>query len=293
MQNIVQNLDLNLNLILDNVINKQTFVKGIIYLLLILYSARIAPTPPKVVLDLFENIYFKLFTFSLILWTAQFSPSTSILIALAFMITLNYSTTGKIWEMMENTNVTTVTPIQSVTILANAASSPVASNPDTIAPIAQVALSAVHTQTGADAVNALATQAITPAPGTPTNVAAAVQTALQDMNTVPAPVVVPESVVVPAPAPTSASFAPAPVVVPAPTPAPVVVPAPAVQVVVPAPASSSFSPVTSSVDQNETPVETQSSGCYPLRNYDMSKVHGMKDGNDSFEDYQTFNTSSV
>jgi hypothetical protein len=83
-------------------IEKPTFVKGLVYLSLMLYAARIAPVPPKAVLALFENVYFKLFVFSLILWTAQISPSTSILIALAFMVTINYTTTGKIWEMMDN-----------------------------------------------------------------------------------------------------------------------------------------------------------------------------------------------
>ena len=99
-------------------IEKPTFVKGLVYLSLILYAARIAPVPPKPVLDLFENVYFKLFVFSLILWTAQISPSTSILIALAFMVTINYTTTGKIWEMLDNVSSTPTAPSQAIAMQA-------------------------------------------------------------------------------------------------------------------------------------------------------------------------------
>jgi hypothetical protein len=35
-------------------------------------------------------------------------------------------------------------------------------------------------------------------------------------------------------------------------------------------------------------VVAKDSGCYPIRNYDMSKVMPMKDGAWSFEDYQPF-----
>jgi hypothetical protein len=40
--------------------------------------------------------------FSLILWTAQFSPSTSILIAVGFMVTTNYANNQPLWELLEN-----------------------------------------------------------------------------------------------------------------------------------------------------------------------------------------------
>lgn len=111
-------------------IERPTMIKGAIILFLMLYSARIAPVPPKAVLQLFENVYFKLFIFSLILWTAQVSPSTSILIALAFMITINYTTTGKIWEMMDNTmpsmsTNTTVSPTAPTQAIAMQAASTV------------------------------------------------------------------------------------------------------------------------------------------------------------------------
>jgi hypothetical protein len=89
--------------LMSQYLKKPTLIKGVIHLFLILYAARVAPRPPKAVLDLFENQYFKLFFFSLILWTAQFSPSTSLLIAISFMITMNYFNKKALWEFMENT----------------------------------------------------------------------------------------------------------------------------------------------------------------------------------------------
>lgn len=99
----VKLFDDTLNERLSQFVRKPTLVRGIVHLLLILYAARLAPTLPRQVMLLFENQYFKLFIFSLILWTAQFSPSTSILIAVSFMVTVNYSNQKPLWEMLENT----------------------------------------------------------------------------------------------------------------------------------------------------------------------------------------------
>ena len=82
---------------------KPKFIKGLIHLLLALYVVRLAPELPSAVLKVFENAYFKLFVFSLVLWTAQFSPSISIMIALAFMVSLNFAMNKPLWEFLENT----------------------------------------------------------------------------------------------------------------------------------------------------------------------------------------------
>lgn len=103
----VNTFDNQLSTLLNEYVKKPTLIRGIVHLLLILYVARLAPSLPKEVLVLFENQYFKLFVFSLVLWTAQFSPSTSILIALAFMVTVNYSTNKSLWEFLENVEVET------------------------------------------------------------------------------------------------------------------------------------------------------------------------------------------
>jgi hypothetical protein len=111
----VKTFDSSINTTLSQFMKKPTIIKGVVHLILMLYAARIAPALPKTVLRLFENQYFKLFVFSLILWTAQFSPSTSILIALAFMVTVNYATEKPLWnfqkpmwELLENTTSGTV-----------------------------------------------------------------------------------------------------------------------------------------------------------------------------------------
>ena len=98
----VNTFDTQLSNLLNEYVKKPTIIRGVVHLLLILYVARLAPSLPNEVLVLFENQYFKLFIFSLVLWTAQFSPSTSILIALAFMVTVNYSTNKALWEFLEN-----------------------------------------------------------------------------------------------------------------------------------------------------------------------------------------------
>lgn len=105
MENYVKNFDDTLNGVLNKYARKPTLVRGVIHLLLMLYVVRLAPTLPQPVMNLFDNAYFKLFIFSMVLWTAQFSPSTSLLIALAFMITVNYANKKPLWEFLENVDV--------------------------------------------------------------------------------------------------------------------------------------------------------------------------------------------
>ena len=267
-------IDSAINNILENYIRKPDIIRGIVHFLIILYAARIAPTLPRVVLDLFDNQYFKLFVFSLILWTAQMAPSTSILIALAFMVTVNYANRKPLWEFMENVaeqvptmevptmevptmeiptgpeipppmgpeipppmapEAPTMTPQEAVVALAQAAASPEAVPPVLVAPVAQVAQEAVSTEEGAKAVSDLAQQAIVPEAGVPEKVEEAVQTAMISM------------------------------------------PPPQIQLQVqPAPAE-----VASPVAQKEqiaTPAPLPA-GCFPMREYDMSKVTGMPHDN--------------
>jgi len=78
------------------------YVKAAIHLSLVLYAARLAPEVPDVVSKLFQNPYFRLLVFSLILWTAQISPSTSILMAIAFMVSMNAVNQKPLWEFLDN-----------------------------------------------------------------------------------------------------------------------------------------------------------------------------------------------
>ena len=166
---------------------KTAYLKAVLHLVLVLYSARLAPSLPVEVLSLFENQYFKLFIFSLILWTAQFSPSTSILIAIAFMVSMNAVNKKPLWEFLENIaseeqkneeSKVIITPSQSmeaVNVLAQAASSSEAIPANTIADITNIAAANVTTQEGADALKQLAQQAVTPGPVPQQIVAEAVQ----------------------------------------------------------------------------------------------------------------------
>jgi len=101
---------------------KPRVVKAVVHLLIILYATRLAPTLPQAVLQVFENAYFKLFVFALILWTAQFSPSTSLLIALAFMMTVNFMNKKPLWEFMNDTTTTPLAPTKDVAIASTVGS---------------------------------------------------------------------------------------------------------------------------------------------------------------------------
>jgi hypothetical protein len=102
MNSYLNKFDSKVNSALSNFITKQTVVRGVIHLLLVLYVVRFAHDLPKPVLNTFNNSFFKLFVFSLVMWTAQFSPSTSIMISLGFLVTMNIITKNKMWEMLDN-----------------------------------------------------------------------------------------------------------------------------------------------------------------------------------------------
>ena len=235
--------DESLNSSLNEYIRKPTLIKGVVHLLLVLYAVRLAPELPKEVLELFKNQYFKLFIFSLILWTASFSPSTSILIAIAFMVTVNYATKKPLWEFLDNVE-PIIAPSVAVRQLADAAVSSTASNPENVVEVANVAVSSVKTPIGAEAVKTLAEAAMSPISAPPDLVGEVASIAITSMKETPAPE--------PAPAP-----APAPAPEPAPAPAPAPVPEPA-----PAPAPAPAQPK----EQLPTPAPVpEGMGCYPLR----------------------------
>lgn len=266
-------------------IDQSSIVHAIVVLFLMLYAARIAPVPPQPVLNLFGNFYFRLFIFAIILWTAQLSPSMSILIALCFLVTINYANTGKLFETLDNTKpvehkraeqqvssaaAPVVTPQASATAvntLAQAAATPVAADQTAVKAASDVAVANMTTPQGAAAVQTLAQQAVAPSAAPLPAVQAAAQTAIQSIAQ---PVVVTPSSAVQglAPAPTSAVA----------TVAEIAAAAPAVnpeQVVLAA------STAMKSLGK-------EYSGCYPTRNFDMSKVEANIEGKVSFEDLAPF-----
>ena len=233
----IKTLDTSVTSVLNDYVKKPTIIRGIVHLLLILYAARLAPSLPAPVLMLFENQYFKLFIFSLILWTAQFSPSTSILIALAFMITVNYSTNKPLWEFLENTTEEVPspsgpsTPVEAVAALAQAAVTPTAAPPTEVTKVAEMALSPVKTEEGAEAIKILAEAAMAPEAAPTDKIEEVAKIAVESM----AP---------PAPVPAETKVA---------EPAPVM-------------------PTTAPVSEAPKAVVSEPAGCYPIRHYDMSKV---------------------
>jgi hypothetical protein len=83
----------------DNVISN--LFTGLVYLLLIVYASQIAPKLPTQVQTLFQNTYFKLLAFFLILYLAKYSPTIALVVAIAFVLSVNYANTGKLLEMMQ------------------------------------------------------------------------------------------------------------------------------------------------------------------------------------------------
>jgi hypothetical protein len=248
----VKTFDSNINDVLSQFVRKPTLIRGVIHLLLILYSARLAPSLPKQVLLLFENQYFKLFIFSLILWTAQFSPSTSILIALAFMVTVNYANQKPMWEFIENTETANQdsapnAPSKEVAVAATAAvvnaqveNTPVVNSVEQKQETIVIQPKIVETPSGPMVVNptvVVAPVVVETPSGEKIIIKPDVSTVKVDQQAAAAP----EAAVVPLAAPEAA-----PAVAPAPAPAP--------------------GPVQAKEQLPEP------AACYPIRRYDMGKV---------------------
>jgi uncharacterized protein YegL len=170
------------------------YLKGILHLLLVLYSGLFAPELPRQVLFLFKNQYFKLFIFSLILWTSQFSPSTAILISIAFMISMNAVNDRPLWEFLEdvgpvqqdvkgNAPVSSTQSVEALKVLAEASGSPAASSPVDIATITNIVAANVTTEAGANALKQLAEQAAVPNQGDPKKIEEAITKVIESIPT--------------------------------------------------------------------------------------------------------------
>jgi hypothetical protein len=304
---VVKNLDDKVSYIL-RYIERPTIVKGMVYLCLMLYAARLAPVPPKAVLNLFENVYFKLFVFSLILWTAQFSPSTSILIALAFMVTINYTTTGKVWEMMDNTGTmppmaptpeiamqaaSTLMANQSTQVVTNVAQNPntlvvtpsivqTSQGPMVVNPSVVIGSAVVTNPAGHQVVITPSVISVTPSPstGAPT----------QDPS-LPTPKDSAQAIATLSMAAASSAASDPVAIQQVANVAMVNVKTEASATAVKQLAEQAGMAVPGTTEKVEAAKQTALAGCYPLRNYDMSKVKPNIDGKFSVEDYQEFTAS--
>jgi hypothetical protein len=320
-----------------NYIERPSVVKGVVTLFLMLYAARVAPVPPKAILNLFENVYFKLFIFSLILWTAQVSPSMSIMIALAFMVTINYTTTGKVWEMMENTSgsssvnmtVSPTAPTQAIamqaaaTVMADQTAntqtvSNIAQNPTTIVitpsivqtpqgptvvnPSVVISSAIVKDATGQQVVVTPSVTSVVPsapsvapmapsvAPMAPSVASMAITSGTSvspDANVVTSTQSV-EAVKVLALAASSPEATDKKSIANLATIALANVTTQSAATAVQQLADQASLPVAGTSDKVEAAAKTAAAGCYPMRNYDMTKVSPSIDGKVTFEDYQSF-----
>jgi len=238
----VQKIDAQVENVMSTFLKKPTLVKGVIYLVLMLYAARVAPKPPQAVLDLFENQYFKLFFFALILWTAQFSPSTSLLIAISFLITMNYFGEKALWEFMENvdSNGMPTAPSKEVAMETSAA---IVENQVQETPIVQTVTQEQEAIVIQPTVEGTTVEV-------PTVVVAPVVVSNENGEKV---LITPEVTLLEVKAP-------------APTPAPEV-------------PESAPTVVTEKISEEAPKVED--AGCYPIRKFDMSNVMGY-DAQDTF-----------
>lgn len=193
---VVANIDSKVSGVITTV-QGPTIIRGAVYLFLMLYAAQIAQKPPAAVQKLFSNGFFKLFIFSMILWTARFSPSTSIMIALAFMITINYTARGTIWENMQDSafsrkrlyeqleNTPTVADsVTAVAALKELATSPEPAPLPVVQTLVDTATVNIQTVEGAKAVAELADKAVMAVPAEPETAQVAVDTAVKDLTAI-------------------------------------------------------------------------------------------------------------
>lgn len=73
----------------DNLLDNK-YVSTAITIVIGLYASMLGPNLPQFVKDLFKNMLFKIFVLFLIMYRANKDPSMSIVIAVAFILTLDY-----------------------------------------------------------------------------------------------------------------------------------------------------------------------------------------------------------
>ena len=92
------NFDQNVENLLGPLYSRQSAASqvftGVVVLALIMYAAQIAPDVPEYISVVFLNTYFKIFACFLILYLAKYRPSMALLVAVCFVLTLNYVNSG-------------------------------------------------------------------------------------------------------------------------------------------------------------------------------------------------------
>lgn len=84
-----------------NIVFGSVWAQGLLYLLVILYATKFAPALPRPIMDLVDNKFFQVLVFFIVIWSAKYSPSTALIISIAFLMTMSYVNNMKMFEKME------------------------------------------------------------------------------------------------------------------------------------------------------------------------------------------------
>jgi hypothetical protein len=314
----VNTFDTSISDFMNTYLRQPQIIYGVIVLFIVLYSSQIAPKLPNSVAQVFDNSFFKLFIFIMILWVAQIAPSLAILIAVAFLLSLNYISNKTLWESLDNTTPMTtmmptplptsapITPAESVNAINNLAIQAMTGQPG----VPSKVTNAVNTATanisptdvaGLAAVQVLGQLASANSPASTDTVQASLTTATQsvnnNLNNTVNPISGIQSLQLLANGATSSTPQPSSVVMTAANTALAAMSSNASSDAVNAISLLAQAAITSApvdtttvsqlVDQGIDGITASDSGCYPVRHVDMSKVAPVVD-NGAVETYQAF-----
>ena len=97
LNSVLNAADENLSFLHDN-----TYVKGIVVLMTLLYASLAAPSLPANIAALFDQMWFKLVFMFLILVSRNWSPSVSIMLAVGFLVSMQVLSRYRVFSMAQN-----------------------------------------------------------------------------------------------------------------------------------------------------------------------------------------------
>jgi hypothetical protein len=110
---MIQKLENTLKYVLDNKI-----ISTIIKIMLIGYSVYIAPKLSDELIVLFDNMFFKILVISLIFYISIQDPTTSILLAIAFILSIYTINNIKLYDLLNISNINNSNDTSVITILS-------------------------------------------------------------------------------------------------------------------------------------------------------------------------------
>ena len=106
MESLLSQINNRSNGILHKVFADTSIMRAVIILVIAVYAAKWAPALPQEIALYFDNKYFKLIMFTIIIWSAKYSPLTSLSVAFGFIIFTNYINKAPLWEFLDNVSPT-------------------------------------------------------------------------------------------------------------------------------------------------------------------------------------------